>query len=129
MLIDFTYGKDFDLFMDSFKKDPNYEELATLDGIGKQTDMVAFSKKFFGKPDQATADVSVDSNANVDDISIIAYEAEVPKPLFRVNAYYLLWKYGKKLFNQSEAEALVALTLYSEVYPLLIKYVHSLQNI
>ena len=116
MLINFTYGEEFDSFMDSLKQSKYYEELATLDGIGKQTDMVAFSKKFFGKPDQAAADVSVDSNANVDDISIIAYEAEVPKPLFRVNAYYLLWKYGKKLFGKEEAENLCRAQFFKDYY-------------
>ena len=116
MLIDFTYGKEFDEFMDSLKEIDNYEEFADLDGIGKQTDMVEFSKKFFGKPDQAAADVSVDSNANVDDISIIAYEAEVPKPLFRVNAYYLLWKYGKKLFGRGEAETLCRAQFFKDFY-------------
>ena len=116
MLIDFTYGKEFDEFMDGLKVHKNYNELATLDGIGSQTDMVAFSKKFFGKPNQAAADVSVDSNANVDDISIIAYEAEVPKPLFRVNAYYLLWKYGKKLFGQQKAHDLCAAQFFKDVY-------------
>ena len=116
MLIDFTYGKEFDGFMDSLKSSKEYESLATLDGIGKQTDMVSFSKKFFGKPDQAAADVSVDSNANVDDISIIAYEAEVPKPLFRVNAYYLLWKYGKKLFGVKRAEELCKAQFFKDFY-------------
>ena len=116
MKIDFSYEKDFDEFMESLKLSKDYEELATLDGIGKQTDMVAFSKKFFGKPDQAAADVSVDSNANVDDISIIAYEAEVPKPLFRINAYYLLWKYGKKLFGKEEAEELCRGQFFKDFY-------------
>ena len=116
MLINFSYDKEFDSFMGCLAVDKNYSELATLDGIGKQTDMVAFSKKFFGKPDQAAADVSVDSNANVDDISIIAYEAEVPKPLFRVNAYYLLWKYGKKLFGKKEAEELCLAQFYKDFY-------------
>lgn len=116
MLINFSYDKDFDSFMESLTVDKNYNDLATLDGIGKQTDMVSFSKKFFGKPDQAAADVSVDSNANVDDISIIAYEAEVPKPLFRVNAYYLLWKYGKKLFGKEEAEELCRAQFYKDFY-------------
>ena len=116
MLIDFSYGKEFDVFMDSLKGCDKYKELATLDGIGKQTDMVAFSKKFFGKADLITADVSVDSNANVDDTSIIAYEAEVPKPLFRVNAYYLLWKYGKKLFGKEEAEELCKAQFFKDFY-------------
>ena len=116
MLIDFSYGQEFDDFFESLKTEKHYKELATLDGIGKQTDMVAFSKKFFGKADLITADVSVDSNANVDDTSIIAYEAEVPKPLFRVNAYYLLWKYGKKLFSKEEAEKLCKAQFYKEFY-------------
>lgn len=116
MQIDFSYGDEFDAFMESLKLDPIYKELATLDGIGKQTDMVAFSKKFFGKKEQAAADVSVDSNANVDDISIIAYEAEVPKPLFRINAYYLLWKYGKKLFGKEVAEDLCKCQFYKDFY-------------
>ena len=102
--------------MESLKGNKAYNDLATLDGIGKQTDMNAFSKKFFGKSDQAAADVSVDSNANVDDISIIAYEAEVPKPLFRLNAYYLLWKYGKKLFGVDEAERLCAGQFFKDYY-------------
>lgn len=116
MLIDFSYGQEFDGFMESLKGTRNYGALATLDGIGKQTDMVAFSKKFFGKADLITADVSVDSNANVDDTSIIAYEAEVPKPLFRVNAYYLLWKYGKKLFGKDRAEDLCRAQFYKDLY-------------
>jgi len=116
MVIEFSYGQEFDDFMDSLKGFPKYKELATLDGIGKQTDMVAFSKKFFGNGDLITADVSVDSNANVDDTSIIAYEAEVPKPLFRVNAYYLLWKYGKKLFNKTKAEDLCKAQFFKDFY-------------
>jgi anaerobic ribonucleoside-triphosphate reductase len=106
MLINFSYGKEFDSFFENKLKQNKFaKELETLDGIGEQTDMVAFSKRFFGKT-TATADVSVDSNANVEDSSIIAYEAEVPKPLFRINAYYLLYKYAKKLFGKEEAERL-----------------------
>ena len=88
MLIDFSYGRDFDNLFEDLKNYEHYKSLATLDGIGEQTDMVKFSKRFFSKK-SATADVSVDSNANVEDSSIIAYEAEVPKPLFRMNAYYI----------------------------------------
>ena len=116
MLIDFSYDKDFDSFMESLKGVRDYKDFATLDGIGKQTDMNAFSKKFFGKKEQATADVSVDSNANVDDVSVIAYEAEVPKPLFRINAYYLLWKYGKKLFSKDRAEKLCKAQFFKDLY-------------
>ena len=116
MLINFSFGKEFDTFMESLVGNPKYKELATLDGIGAQTDMVAFSKKFFGKPDLVTADVSVDSNANVDDTSVIAYEAEVPKPLFRINAYYLLYKYAKYLLGKEEAEELCKAQFFKDFY-------------
>ena len=115
MKIDFSYGSKFDTFWDSLRTNPYYQELATLDGIGEQTDMVAFSKKFFGKP-SATADVSVDSNANVEDSSIIAYEVEVAKPLFRMNAYFLLHKYGSKLFGTKVAEDLCKAQFNKEFY-------------
>lgn len=52
MKIDFGFDEEFDAFMESLKDNRDYKELATLYGIGKQTDMVAFSKKFFGKKEQ-----------------------------------------------------------------------------
>jgi anaerobic ribonucleoside-triphosphate reductase len=115
MLIDFSYGREFDEVFNRLRQSKFYKEFATLDGIGEQTDMVKFSKRFFGKT-TATADVSVDSNANVEDSSVIAYEAEVPKPLFRMNAYYLLYKYGKKLFGPAIAEGLVEMQFYKYLY-------------
>jgi anaerobic ribonucleoside-triphosphate reductase len=115
MLIDFSYGKEFDDLFEDLKKHEHYRALATLDGIGAQTDMVQFSKKFFGQK-SVTADVSVDSNANVEDSSIIAYEAEVPKPLFRINAYYLLWKYAKKFYGKDIAKRLVDEQFFKEYY-------------
>lgn len=116
MKIDFSFGKDFDSFFEKLKDDPRLKELATLDGIGAQTDMVSFSKKFFKKKDQATSDVSVDANANVEDVSIIAYEAEVPKPLFRVNAYFILYKYAKKLYGKKRAEELCTAQFLKSLY-------------
>lgn len=115
MEINFSFDKDFDKFWEELKNTPHYKELATLDGIGEQTDMVSFSKKFFGKT-TATADVSVDSNANVEDSSVIAYEVEVAKPLFRMNAYYLLWKYAKKLYGKKEAERLCRCQFEKSLY-------------
>ena len=64
--------------MNKLKKDKNFEELAHLDGILDQIDKVKFSKNFFKKDVNPTADVSVDSNSNVEDSSMIAYEIENP---------------------------------------------------
>lgn len=80
------------------------KELFDLDGIGKQTDMNSFAKDFFSA--STTADVSVDGNSNVSDRDVIAYTFELPKPYFRLNSYFLLWKkmselYGVELANQA----------------------------
>ena len=45
------------------RKHPNVD-LLEIDGIGSQTDINEYSKKFFGKI-KATADISIDANANI----------------------------------------------------------------
>ena len=70
------------------------DKLFNLDGIGEQTDMSKFSKKFFSA--KVTSDASIDANANVDDISVIAYSTELPKPFFRLNSYYITLERIKK---------------------------------
>ena len=52
------------------------------------------SKKFFET--SATADVSVDANANVSDTSVIAHKMEMAKPFQLINSYYRLYKELKK---------------------------------
>lgn len=102
--------------MNKLKKEKNFEELAHLDGILDQIDMVKFSKNFFKKDINPTADVSVDSNSNVEDSSMIAYEIEGMKPLQRLNAYYLLYKYGKKLFGKDVAEEMITRQFNKDYY-------------
>ena len=78
MYIPVTYEQDFDdLWMHLKSKYP--EKLFNLDGVGEQLDMSKFSKKFFSSA--VTSDASIDANANVDDMSVIAYEKELPKPV------------------------------------------------
>lgn len=116
MIINYTYDKEFEDLFDELKKHPKYAELADMDGIGKQTDIAAFSKKFFSKNNNPTADVSVDANANVEDGSIIAYEVESAKPVARLNAYYLMYKYGKQLFDKETAEEMVKSQFFKDIY-------------
>lgn len=85
-----------------------------VDGVGKQLDMSAFSKNFFQV--KTTADASVDANANVDDISIIAYEKELPKPFFRINSYYVLWKEMRKLYGLETANKIIEHQLCGDIY-------------
>ena len=116
MNIKYSYTEEFEDVFNRLKQDPKYEKLAKLDGIAEQVDMVKFSKNFFKKGNNPTADVSVDSNSNVEDSSLIAYEVESVKPLQRLNAYYLLYKYGWKLFGKETAERMVRGQFYKEYY-------------
>jgi ribonucleoside-triphosphate reductase len=107
MIIEYSYTPEFEEVFNELKKLDKYNELADLDGIGKQVDIGNFSRKFFSKNQNPTADVSVDSNANVEDSSVIAYEVEAAKPIQRLNAYFLLYKYGKQLFDKETAIEMV----------------------
>lgn len=117
MLLEYSYDVEFRHFFNKLKKINNAEELMEFEGIGSQTDIAKFSKKFFSKRNKlTTADISVDSNSNVDDTSIIQYEVELAKPIHRLNAYYLLWKYGRELFSEETAEQLLRLQFTKEIY-------------
>ncbi|MFW6377519.1 MAG: anaerobic ribonucleoside-triphosphate reductase, partial [bacterium] len=113
MYLKVTYDQDFDdLMMHLKSKYP--KDLFDLDGIGEQTDMSKFSKKFFSA--EVTADASVDANANVDDISVIAYNSELPKPFFRLNSYYVLWKELKEEYGLLKANEIVEMQLTGDIY-------------
>ena len=73
---------------------------------------------FFSKAGKklTTADISVDSNSNVDTVTVIQYPLEVSKPLHRLNAYYLLWKYASELFSEEEAEKMVRAQFTKKIY-------------
>ena len=108
-----TYDSDFDdLYMHLKAKYP--QKLFDLDGIGKQLDMSEFSRNFFSS--KVTADASIDSNANVDDVSVIAYNTELPKPFFRINSYYILWKELKRLYGLEIANKVVEMNLIGDIY-------------
>lgn len=108
-----TYEEGFDdLYMHLKAKYP--QKLFDLDGIGKQLDMSLFSKNFFSS--KVTADASIDANANVDDVSVIAYNIELPKPYFRINSYYILWKELKKYYGNEVANQIIEMQLTGDIY-------------
>lgn len=114
MYIRTTYDNDFeDLYM--YLKSKYGQKLFDLEGIGKQTDMTTFSKDFFGSK-TTTADISVDSNSNVDDMSVIAYNVELPKPFFRLNSLYLTWKYMKSLYGLEIANKAIEMQVSGDIY-------------
>ena len=100
MYIHQTYDQEFvDLMM--YLKSKYGQKLFDLDGIGKQLDMSKFSKGFFAAT--TTADASIDSNANVSGINNITYGVELPKPYYKLNSYYMLWKHMKKIYGEEVA--------------------------
>ena len=92
------------------------EALLEIDGIGEtQLDFHAASKKFFNNTG-AAADVSIDSNANVVDKSVINYNFEINKPLMRLNSYYNLWKYLKEAYSEYDANQILETQIAGEIY-------------
>lgn len=108
-----TYDQNFDdLYMHLKAKYP--DKLFDLDGIGKQMDMSEFSRNFFSA--KVTSDASIDANANVDDTSVITYNIELPKPFFRLNSYYILWKELKRLYSLEVANTIIEMQLTGDIY-------------
>jgi len=113
MYLNISYDQEFDdLMMHLKSKYP--QKLLDMDGIGEQTDLSKFSKKFFAV--STAADASIDANANVDDMSVIAYSSELPKPFFRLNSYYMIWKETKRLYGHSLANEIVERQLTGDIY-------------
>lgn len=113
MYLPITFDSEFDdIWMYLKGKYPN--KLFDLDGVGEQLDLSKFSKEFFAS--KTTADVSVDDNANVDDISVIAYVKELPKPFFRMNSYYMLWKELRRLYGRNIANNVMEMQLCGDIY-------------
>lgn len=114
MHIKITWDQEFyDLMMYLIAK--YGRDFLTLDGIGDQMDINKFSKDFFNT-DTTTADVSVDSNANVCARTSIEYNHEMPKPIKKYNSYFLLWKQIKKDYGLLEANTVVEKVFRGDLY-------------
>jgi len=113
MNIFFSYDPQFEELMDLLKsKYP--QKLFDMDGIGKQLDLPKFSKDFFAA--KTTADVSIDANSNLGDMSIIVYNAELPKPFLKLNSYYMLWKHFKKLYGKETSDEVIEMQVCGDIY-------------
>jgi ribonucleoside-triphosphate reductase len=113
MVINQSFDKEFSALMAALQK--KYPaELFNLEGIGRQLDICEFSKDFFAA--KTTADASVDANANVTDTSNITYHVELPKPFFKLNSYFMLWKHARKLYGTEVANEIVEEQLTGGIY-------------
>ena len=114
MKIPFGCDKEFDSLWDRLeKKYP--QDIFEMDGVGSQLDTCCFSKKFFTN-NTTTADISIDSNANVSDKGVTAYSIEMGKPLEKLNSYYMMWKLAKKMFGVRTANHIVESSVNGDIY-------------
>lgn len=114
MHINLNFDKKFEAILEGVVKDYG-EEILDIEGIGKQLDIATYGKKFFSDSENV-ADDSVDANANVDDVTVVAYENESVKPLFRLNSLYLLWKESTKLYGEQVARELIESQILGDYY-------------
>jgi len=117
MNIRLSYEEDFTRLILNLKETYG-EAMFELEGIGeKQLDLNRNAKAFLNNP-TATADVSVDANANVDAKDVIGYQFELPKPLFRLNSMYLLWKQLRQEYPllPAYADTIIEMQINGDIY-------------
>ena len=109
------YTNEFVDFWESLKnKYP--EEIFKIQGVHNDNfDISKFSKNFF-KKSASVASVSVDANANVKEKSIAQYIQEYPKGLQRLNSFYQLFKWVKKVWGVKTAKTAVEKVLNGEIF-------------
>lgn len=108
-----SYKKDFKDFMKEME-DKYGEEIMEECGIGSQLDISTMSKHFFNS--NVTADVSVDANANVADVSVISHKIEMSKPFQLINSYYRIFKEVKKSRGIDYAKKIIESQISGRIY-------------
>jgi ribonucleoside-triphosphate reductase len=114
VIIEYSFDESFKKAFKKLERMNNSYELRQLDGIGDQLDLNEFRKQFFSK--SQTADVSVDSNSNIDKVTMVHYNNEIAKPLGRIYGYYLLWSQAKILYNEEIAFDVLKKQFTKEIY-------------
>lgn len=108
-----SYKSDFTDFMRRME-DKYGSAILEECGIGSQLDISKMSKDFFKT--KATADVSVDANANVADTSVISHKIEMAKPFQLINSYYRIYKEIKKSRGVEYAEKILESQISGRIY-------------
>ena len=95
-------------------------ELFTLTGIApEQLDINAMSREFFrmsNRKGSATADHSIDPNANVSGRDVITFNYEVSKPYMKLNSLYNLWLALCEQFTRDDANAAIEAEIRGTLY-------------
>lgn len=115
-LVKQSFNNDFTRLLERLYKQYG-EEIFNIQGVAnKHMDIAQFSKNFFGKSSNNVADISVDGNANVKEKNIMQYNYENNKALMKLNSFYILYKWVKKLFSEEDAEQAVEKVLNGELF-------------
>ena len=95
-------------------------ELFSLTGIApEQLDIDFMSRQFFrasNRKGSATADHSIDPNANVSGRGVITFNYEVPKPYMKLNSLYNLWRTLCEQFTMEAADAAIEAEVIGALY-------------
>lgn len=108
MEIRHSHDQRFDALISRIKRDYS-DDILKFSGVHpSQLDIAQFTREFlFGDSRVAVADQSVDSNANIDDRSVVSFDHEVAKAESKLNALHMIWSYIiKDMYdsgNRSEA--------------------------
>ena len=108
-----SYQPQFKELMDKLE-DKYGKDIFEDNGIGRQLDMSAMSKKFFKAI--TTAEASADANATVTDKSVISHKIELCKPMQLVNSYYRLWKELKNSRGLEYANNIIESQINGRIY-------------
>ena len=108
-----SYKKDFTEFMKEMESKYGKAIMEEC-GIGSQLDISSMSKHFFNS--NVTADVSVDANANVADVSVISHKIEMAKPFQLINSYYRIFKELKKSRGIDYAKKIIESQISGRIY-------------
>lgn len=114
MEIRFSYDHKFDNLINKIKLKYG-ENILRFSGVHpEQLDIADFTREFlFGDPAVAVADRSVDSNANVDDRSVVAFDHELAKAQNKLNALNMIWTHIIRIMTE-RGEAKAALKVANE---------------
>ena len=106
MLIVHSFDSRFIALMGDLRRTYG-ERMFELEGIGaKDLDINHFSKQYYTSK-AAAADTTIDSNANVEDTSVVTWEKEAPKPILKLNSLYMLWKDAEEKLGIKRANKMI----------------------
>ena len=95
------------------------EELFRIEGIHPdQLDLHQVSRDFFKRRpiETATADHSIDGNANVSGKDVITFNYDVPKALMKMNSLYNLWNVLREKGGKKEADIIIESEIMGLIY-------------